>query len=146
MQKFHPSAKRAWLYAVVGFVLFSALAMALTAYFAVGIDGVFLVAFAAVIAFLYAASATAVATLTTYSLENDTLSMERSAISVSKQIIPIKNIDNLHTQASIVGRLLSITDVYVDTPGGFGYEMVMRDVPQAAADELLGQVEALKKI
>lgn len=145
MESFHPSASRAWLYAAAAFVAVSLLAMALTSFFQAGIDGVPIVAFAALIALLYAASATAIATLTTYSLESGSLVMERSAISVSKQIIPIKNIDNLHTQASIIGRLLSITDVYVDTPGGFGYEMVMRDVPQAAADELLSLVQKEKQ-
>ncbi len=146
MQKFHPSVKRAWLFAAIGFAAVSLMAMALTTYFQVGIDGVIVVAFAAVVAGLYGASQTAIASLTTYSLENDTLIMERSAISVERQVIPIKNIDNLHTKSSLIGRLLSITDIYVDTPGGFGYEMVMRDVPQAAADELLGKVEKLKQV
>ncbi len=145
MESFHPSAKRAWLYSTAAFVLASAALMAITASFQVGVDGVFLIAGVAVIAFLYAASATAIATLTTYSLDNGSLVMERSAISVSKQIIPIKNIDNLHTQASVIGRLLSITDIYVDTPGGFGYEMVMRDAPQASADVFLALVQKEKQ-
>lgn len=145
MEPFHPSAKRAWLYATAAFVLASAAIMAITESFQVGIDGVFIIAGAAAIAFLYAASATAIATLTTYSLDNGSLAMERNAVSVYRHVIPIKSIDNLHTRASLIGRMLSITDIYVDTPGGFGYEMVMRDVPQAAADELMGQVQELKK-
>lgn len=145
MEPFHPSASRAWLYSAAGFAAASFFVMALTSFFQVGIDGVLIVAFAAVIALLYAASATAIAALTTYSLEGGSLIMERRAFSVSKQVIPIKSVDNLHTQASVVGRLLSITDVYVDTPGGFGYEMVMRDVPQPAADALLSLVQKEKQ-
>jgi len=144
MLMFHPSSKRSWLYSAAAFVLVSAAIMAITVWLQVGIDGVFLITGAAAIAFLYAAAATAIAKLTTYSLDGDSLVMERVSVSVSKQVIPLKSIDNIHTKSSLAGRLLLITDIYVDTPGGFGYEMVLRDVPQGAANQLMEQMQKLK--
>jgi putative membrane protein len=93
---------------------------------------------------LYAAAATFRSRLTTYSLEATSLFMEKKFLSTEKQLIPIKSIDNLRIKESFLGRLLGIADIYVDTPGGEGYELLMHDVPHSLAQELVEEVEKVK--
>lgn len=82
---------------------------------------------------------------TFYCIENGALMMQSGFLSLEKKLIPIKNIDNLHIKVSLMGRLFSIADVYVDTPGGDGYEMVMRGIPLKAAEIIEDQVEKARQ-
>ena len=145
MEKFHPSAKRSWLLGLAGLIAALAAVQAILPLLQLPLNP--LVAFLPVLAFaaVYLAVSTATAYLTTYCLENGAIVMEKKMLSEDRQIIPIKNIDNLHIKSGLLGRLLSLSDVYVDTPGGFGYEMVMYDIPNTIADVLIDEVEKIKK-
>ncbi len=144
MQKFHPSPVRHILFAACAFIFASLLAFALQSVFP-AIPATALSIAAAVLSAAYAAAAFLHARMTSYSLEDGSLKMEKRFLAVEQQIIPIKSIDNLRIKLSVVGRFLSLADVYVDTPGGDGFEMVLLDIPQAAAEQLAEEVEQSKK-
>lgn len=141
MQKIHPSPKRHYTYGLAAFALVSA-----ATYFFLGqlTPALPILAGEALLFLLYAASATAHASLTSYSLDASSLVMEKSFIWQEKKIIPVKSIDNLHMRVSPLGRLLGISDVYVDTPGSESYELLMRDVPSSLAEQLAREVEGSK--
>jgi uncharacterized membrane protein YdbT with pleckstrin-like domain len=146
MQKFHPSMVRPLIYGTAVFLIVFASA----SFFSSSLGGVktewwLIPAVSLLIGALAAAKGVAEALTTTYSLENGSLKMERGFISSESQVIPVKNIDNLRIKISVIGKFLSLADVYVDTPGGDTFEMVMTDVPQKAAEELADEVENLKK-
>lgn len=142
MQKFHPSPRRHYVYGMGLFLL-----AAVLVYFASTASIIpFIPSLLALFIFLaaYAAAATFRAKLTTYSLDGNSLVMERAFLTSEKQIIPVKNIDNLRITESPLGRILGVSDVYVDTPGGEGYELLMRDVPQSLAQQLAEEVQQVK--
>lgn len=145
MEKIHPSPLRAWLSGVLCLFFGILLLQVLLAAVHVVNDG-FLLTLALIITFaLYMALAYLQSTLTSYSLENGMIVMEKSALSSDRQVIPAKSVDNMHVKASFLARLLGLCDVYVDTPGGFGFELVMRDLPRDSAEELMHEVQKIKE-
>lgn len=143
MESFHPSPLRAYLYALGAMLLAFAAESSLLPLVQINPDFLLFAATAA-IALAACAYAAAQCHATAYSLEDGSLSMHSGILSSREKVIPIKNIDNVEVRVSAFSRLLGVADVYVDTPGGTGYELAMRDVPQDSADMLLGQVEKIK--
>ncbi len=148
MEKFRPSYLPGLLYGAAVFVIMSAIAQAFSSILGISLLVAWWVPYAlffliGAVAALYKA---APAFTTTYSLEGSSLVMEKSFIVSDKKIIPIKSVDNLHITVSVLGRLLNLSDVYVDTPGGEGYELYLRDIPAASAQQLAEEVEKAKKI
>ena len=144
MEPFNPSPLRAYLYALGAMVVALAAEGALLPAVQIAPDFLLFAATAAV-ALLFCAYAAVQCSTTTYTISGDSLIMRRGLISTVEKTIPIKNIDNIEVKISLFGRLLGLADVYVDTPGGYGYELVMKDVPQLSADVLVDQVEKLKQ-
>ncbi|MEM2138308.1 MAG: PH domain-containing protein [Candidatus Anstonellaceae archaeon] len=142
MQKFHPSPLRHYAYGIAAAVF--ALAIVHVAASASLVP--FFPALAALLLFLaaYMALATFRARLTAYTFDGSTLVMERTFISSEKRMIPIKSVDNVHIRISLLGRVLGVSDIYVDTPGGDGYELAMKDIRQPIADALLSEVAGAK--
>jgi len=142
MQKFYPSPLRHYAYgaaaAVFGLAIVHAAATASLVPFFPALAALLLL-FAA-----YVAIATFRVRLTTYTFDGNTLAMERTFISSEKRLIPIKSVDNVHIRISPLGRILALSDIYVDTPGGDGYELVMKDICQPIADALLSEVAGAK--
>ena len=107
-------------------------------------DGAAASAVIIVLALAYCAAAAAIATRTSYFIEKESLVMERDLISYARKVIPLRSIDNLHIKTSFFGKFLKISDVYVDTPGGEGFELAMHDIPDSLAVELASLVEGFK--
>lgn len=146
MDKFHPSPARFWLYGGLSvlLVLFAAWAFSSTVQI-LGADATLLQTAAILVIFIYVAFMTASYRLTSYYTASDSLVMERALLSAERAFIPMKNIDNVRVKISTAGQLLSVVDIFVDTPGGIGYELAMRDIQKSAADNLLDEIEKAKK-
>ncbi|MCX8194559.1 MAG: PH domain-containing protein [Candidatus Micrarchaeota archaeon] len=143
MKRFHPSPKKKWVQAACILLFFAIVIFALP----IPMDATLSYTSFFFLALVVLASAmleTARMLLITYTMSDDAITMEKTFLSSFKHTIPFKSIDNIFTKASAVDRLLSLADVYIDTPGGFGFEMVMHDIPQEVADELLAAVKKVK--
>ena len=146
MDKFHPSPVRFWLYGGLSILLVLFAFWAFSSVVQVfGVDAVLLQTAAILLISIYVAFMTASYRLTSYYTTSDSLVMERALLSSERMFIPMKNIDNVRVKVSVVGQLLAVVDIFVDTPGGVGVELVMHDIQKFAADSLLDEIEKAKK-
>jgi len=145
MQKFHPSAKKPLLFSAFFFLLSAAIAMAIQP-FELGVPAPIAMLPLFAIGAAYLALSVVSAQLISYYTENESLVMEKAGITQERKVIPLKSIDNIYAKSSLLSQMLSLSDVYVDTPGGFGCELIMKDVPSRIAMQFLEEVEKMKQV
>ena len=57
--------------------------------------------------------------------------------------IPLNRVTNYDTHASLLDRLLGLNNIFIDTPGGTGYEMALKQLDQYDAQLLSGRLRKL---
>ncbi|VVB65514.1 Bacterial PH domain protein [Candidatus Gugararchaeum adminiculabundum] len=74
---------------------------------------------------------------TTYRLTNKELSVTTGFLFTKCKSVPIETVDNISTKRDLIDSLFGLVDIYVDTPEHYGYELVMKHVPQKKAKRML---------
>ena len=80
-----------------------------------------------------------------YTINDEGIVAEEGLINKKTRSIPIANIDNIMVERPLLSILFSSGNICVDTPGGTGYEMVLKNIPvgkiKAVVEGLEGQMK-----
>ena len=101
------------------------------------------------VAVLAAVIISAFALLTTYSYKytigEEELVSEQGIINRTTRSVPIANIDNITVERPLSNILLGVGTICIDTPGGTGYELVLRHVEVGELRQMIDELKSRMK-
>jgi uncharacterized membrane protein YdbT with pleckstrin-like domain len=140
-----PDFKRAYI--LTGILLMVGAILSLAIYF--GTDfGLFAAAPFLLIA-LFSASFILYAAITTasysYDMGSEELVVNKGILNKTSRSVPVSNIDNVTVNRTLLDRILGVGDICIDTPGGTGYELILKHVEAGLLKEVVDELKAHMK-
>jgi putative membrane protein len=140
-----PDFRRAYI--LIGALLLAGAVLSLVIYF--GTDfGLFAAAPFLLIA-LFSAAVVAYILITTasysYEMGSEELVMNQGILNKTSRSVPVSNIDNVTVNRTMLDRILGVGDICIDTPGGTGYELVLKHVEAGMLKEVVDELKSHMK-
>ena len=137
-----PSFRR--LYVGLAIMLLTGLGLSFALYF--GMGGSLLSAIPGALAVLIAVPLAIFALFTTYShsyvFSEQEITVNQGVINRISRSVPVANVDNIAVQRNLVDLLLGVGSISIDTPGGTGYELVIKHVEINLLKEVVEELKA----
>lgn len=76
-----------------------------------------------------------------YHINDEEIAVEQGILNKKTRSVPVANVDNITIERSILDRLLGVGSICIDTPGGTGYELVLRHVGVNLLNEITGELK-----